>query len=405
MPDWKQKKKVVLGITGGISAYKTPEIVRALVKAGCDVEVVLTSEGERFVSPMVLSTLAGKRVWRQADFLSDDTGWRIPHIALADWADVILVAPCTAETLSNMARGAGKELLCSILLAAGAPVVVFPAMNVNMLNHPATARNMEILKETGIFIADPETGSLACGYEGKGRLPAVEVILEEMWKALCPSKKLEGKNVLVTAGPTWEFLDPVRFLSNPSSGKMGYAMARAAWYRGASVTFVHGPASFTNLSGFGVKPVVSAEEMKRTVLALSEEMDYIVKAAAVGDFRAASFSDRKIKRANADTVTINLVQNTDIAASLGERKLPGQVLVGFAAESHDLLVNASEKMKRKNLDFIVANDITAADSGFGTDTNTVKLLSRSGTAEEFSGTKEDVAERVWSSILDEDWLL
>jgi phosphopantothenoylcysteine decarboxylase/phosphopantothenate--cysteine ligase len=278
-------------------------------------------------------------------------------------------------------------------------------MNVNMLNHPATARNMEILKETGIFIADPETGSLACGYEGKGRLPAVEVILEEMWKALCPSKKLEGKNVLVTAGPTWEFLDPVRFLSNPSSGKMGYAMARAAWYRGASVTFVHGPASFTNLSGFGVKPVVSAEEMKRTVLALSEEMDYIVKAAAVGDFRAASFSDRKIKRANADTVTINLVQNTDIAASLGERKLPGQVLVGFAAESHDLLVNASEKMKRKNLDFIVANDITAADSGFGTDTNTVKLLSRSGTAEEFSGTKEDVAERVWSSILDEDWLL
>ncbi|MBP9027649.1 MAG: bifunctional phosphopantothenoylcysteine decarboxylase/phosphopantothenate--cysteine ligase CoaBC [Aminivibrio sp.] len=405
MSDWKQKKKVVLGITGGISAYKTPEIVRALVKAGCEVEIVLTADGERFVSPMVLSTLAGKRVWRQSDFLSDDTGWKIPHIMLADWAEVIIVAPCTAETLSNMARGAGKELLCAMLLATGAPVVVFPAMNVNMLNHPATARNMEILKETGVIIADPETGSLACGYEGKGRLPAVEVILEEMWKALCPSKKLEGKNVLVTAGPTWEFLDPVRFLSNPSTGKMGYAMARAAWYRGASVTFVHGPASFSNLSGFDVKSVVSAEEMKRTVLALSEEMNFIVKAAAVGDFRAASFSDRKIKRANADTVTIDLVQNTDIAASLGERKAPGQVLVGFAAESHDLLANASEKMKRKNLDFIVANDITASDSGFGTDTNTVKLLSRTGTAEEFSGTKEDVAEKVWSSILEEDWLL
>lgn len=405
MPDWKQKRKVVLGITGGISAYKTPEIVRALVKSGCDVEAVLTSDGEKFVSPMVLSTLAGKRVWRQSDFLSDDAGWKIPHITLADWADVVIVAPCTAETLSNMARGAGKELLCSLLLATGAPVVVFPAMNVNMLNHPATARNMEILKETGIIIADPETGSLACGYEGKGRLPSVEVILEEMWKTLCPSKKLEGKHVLVTAGPTWEFLDPVRFLSNPSTGKMGYAMARSAWYRGASVTFVHGPAAFSNLSGFDVKSVVSAEEMKRTVLALSEEMDYIVKAAAVGDFRAASFSDRKIKRANADAVTVVLVQNTDIAASLGERKRQGQTLIGFAAESHDLLANASEKMKRKNLDYIVANDITASGSGFGTDTNSVRLLSRDGSADEFSGTKEDVAERVWNRILEEDWLL
>ena len=405
MPDWKQKRKVVLGITGGISAYKTPEIVRALVKSGCDVEAVLTSDGEKFVSPMVLSTLAGKRVWRQSDFLSDDAGWKIPHITLADWADVVIVAPCTAETLSNMGRGAGKELLCSLLLATGAPVVVFPAMNVNMLNHPATARNMEILKETGIIIADPETGSLACGYEGKGRLPSVEVILEEMWKTLCPSKKLEGKHVLVTAGPTWEFLDPVRFLSNPSTGKMGYAMARSAWYRGASVTFVHGPAAFSNLSGFAVKSVVSAEEMKRTVLALSEEMDYIVKAAAVGDFRAASFSDRKIKRANADAVTVDLVQNTDIAASLGERKRQGQTLIGFAAESHDLLANASEKMKRKNLDYIVANDITASGSGFGTDTNSVRLLSRDGSADEFSGTKEDVAERVWNRILEEDWLL
>ncbi|MBL3538580.1 bifunctional phosphopantothenoylcysteine decarboxylase/phosphopantothenate--cysteine ligase CoaBC [Aminivibrio sp.] len=405
MPDWKRNRKVVLGITGGISAYKAPEIVRALVKSGCDVEVVLTSDGEKFVSPMVLSTLAGKRVWRQSDFLSDDTGWKIPHITLADWADVIIVAPCTAETLSNMARGAGKELLCSLLLAAGSPVVVFPAMNVNMFNHPATARNIEILKETGIIIADPETGSLACGYEGKGRLPSVEVILEEMWKALCPSKKLEGKNVLVTAGPTREFLDPVRFLSNPSTGKMGYAMARSAWYRGASITFVHGPAVFSNLGGFDVKSVVSAEEMKRTVLSLSEEMDYIVKAAAVGDFRAASFSDRKIKRANVDTLTVDLVQNTDIAAALGERKRQGQILVGFAAESHDLLLNASEKMRRKNLDFIVANDITASGSGFGTETNTVKLLSVDGSAEEFSGTKEDVAESVWSRILEEDWLL
>lgn len=405
MPEWKRNRKVLLGITGGISAYKSPEILRGLVKAGCEVEVVLTSEGERFVSPMVLSTLAGKRIWRQNDFLSEADGWKIPHITLADWAEVVVVAPCTAETLSNFARGAGKELLCSILLASRAPVVVFPAMNVNMLNHPATARNIEILKETGVVIADPESGSLACGYEGKGRLPSVEVILEEMWKALCPSRKLEGKNVLVTAGPTWEFLDPVRFLSNPSTGKMGYAMARTAWYRGAAVTFVHGPVPFSNLGGFSVLPVVSAEEMKRTVLSLSEEMDYIVKAAAVGDFRAASFSNKKIKRGSTGSFSVELLQNSDIAALLGERKLPGQTLIGFAAESHDLLSNSAEKMRKKNLDFIVANDITASGSGFGTDTNTVKLLRREGEAEEISGSKEDVAEGVWSSILEEDWLL
>ena len=251
------------------------------------------------------------------------------------------------------------------------------------------------------MVAEPDTGSLACGYEGKGRLPATEVILEELWRALCPSKSLEGKNVLVTAGPTWEFLDPVRFLSNPSTGKMGYAMARAAWYRGARVTFVHGPAEFSNLEGFSAKPVVSAEEMKREVLAASDEMDFIVKAAAVGDFRAASPSDKKIKREKLDSLTIELEQNADIAAALGERKRPGQVLVGFAAESHDLVENAAAKMKRKKLDFIAANDITASDAGFGADTNTVRLLDPGGGSEEFSGSKEEVADCLWRAILKE----
>lgn len=401
MARWKNSRKIVLAVTGGISAYKAPEILRALVKAGCDVEVVLTAGGEKFVSPMVLSTLAGKRVWRQEDFLSDEMGWKIPHITLADWADGVLIAPCTAETLSNIARGSGKELLCSLVLAARSPVIVFPAMNVNMLANPATAENCEVLRRRGIVVAEPDTGSLACGYEGKGRLPATEVILEELWRALCPSKSLEGKNVLVTAGPTWEFLDPVRFLSNPSTGKMGYAMARAAWYRGARVTFVHGPAEFSNLEGFSAKPVVSAEEMKREVLAASDEMDFIVKAAAVGDFRAASPSDKKIKREKLDSLTIELEQNADIAAALGERKRPGQVLVGFAAESHDLVENAAAKMKRKKLDFIAANDITASDAGFGADTNTVRLLDPGGGSEEFSGSKEEVADCLWRAILKE----
>ncbi len=401
MARWKNNRKIVLAVTGGISAYKAPEILRALVKAGCDVEVVLTAGGEKFVSPMVLSTLAGKRVWRQEDFLSDEMGWKIPHITLADWTDGVLIAPCTAETLSNIARGSGKELLCSLVLAARSPVIVFPAMNVNMLANPATAENCEVLRRRGIVVAEPDTGSLACGYEGKGRLPATEVILEELWRALCPSKSLEGKNVLVTAGPTWEFLDPVRFLSNPSTGKMGYAMARAAWYRGARVTFVHGPAEFSNLEGFSAKPVVSAEEMKREVLAASDEMDFIVKAAAVGDFRAASPSDKKIKREKLDSLTIELEQNADIAAALGERKRPGQVLVGFAAESHDLVENAAAKMKRKKLDFIAANDITASDAGFGADTNTVRLLDPGGGSEEFSGSKEEVADCLWKAILKE----
>ncbi len=399
MDTWKSKKRVVLGITGGIAAYKGPEIVRALVKAGCEVEVVLTGDGERFVSPLVLSTLAGRRTWRREDFLSDEHGWKIPHITLADWADVVVVAPCTAETIANTAQGRGKELLASLLLATRAPVVLFPAMNVNMLANPATADNLETLRERGYTVVEPDSGDLACGYEGKGRLPSPDIILEEMWRALCPDRRLKGKNVLVTAGPTWEFLDPVRFLSNPSTGKMGIAAARSAWYRGASVDLVLGPVSLSNLYGFRVVPVVSAEDMKKAVLSRSDDMDFIVKAAAVGDYRAASFSGEKIKRSGADTLRIDLVQNTDIAAALGKKKKPGQTLIGFAAESHDLLKNAAEKIRKKNLDFIVANDITAENAGFASDTNSVRILGADGSMTEYSGTKEDVAEAIWNTVL------
>ena len=399
MPTWKNKVKIVLGITGGIAAYKAPELVRTFVKSGCEVEVVLTEDGEKFVSPMVLSTLAGRRIWRQRDFLSDEYGWRIPHISLADWADVVVVAPCTAETLANTVQGRGKELLGSLLLATRAQVLLCPAMNVNMLSNPATAENIRTLKNRGYAVVDPDSGDLACGYEGKGRLPSPDVLLEEMWRVACPKKELQRKNVLVTAGPTWEFLDPVRFLSNPSTGKMGVAVARAAWYRGASVTLVLGPVSLTNLSGFEVVRVVSAEEMKEAVLSRSGEMEYIVKAAAVGDYRPASYAGEKIKRSGSDTLRIDLIQNTDIAAALGQRKRPGQVLIGFAAESHDLQKNASEKIRTKNLDFIVANDITAPAAGFGADTNTVRILSADGSVSEFAGTKEDVAEEIWNTVL------
>ncbi len=398
MPNWKKNKRVVLGVTGGISAYKAPELVRALVKAGCEVEVVLTEGGESFVSPLVLSTLAGRRAWCSRDFLSDDHGWMIPHISLAAWADVVIVAPCTAETLANIAQGRGKELLGSLILATQAPVLICPAMNVNMISNEATAANIKTLEERGISIVDPDSGDLACGYEGKGRLPATGVILEEMWRLLCPHRNLADKRVLVTAGPTYEYLDPVRFIGNPSSGKMGLAVARAAWYRGASVTLVLGPSSLTELSGLDVVRVVSAEEMKSAVLALSEEMDFIVKAAAVGDFRPSSLSQEKIKRGSSDTISVELIQNTDIAAALGERKREGQILIGFAAESHDILQNAALKIKNKNLDFIVANDITDPGSGFGVDTNSVRILGADGSSSEYSGSKEDVAEEIWNVV-------
>ena len=399
MVPWKTDRKILLAVTGGISAYKAPDILRGLVKAGCRVEVVLTEDAERFVSPMVLSTLAGRRVWQQRDFLSDDHGWEIPHIALADWADAILVAPCTAETLANTAHGQGQKLVGALLLAAHAPVCLFPAMNVHMLDNPATAANIALLRERGYIVVDPESGSLACGYEGRGRLPSTEVILEELWRAISPSRHLSGKKVLVTAGPTWEFLDPVRFLSNPSTGKMGYAMARAAWYRGADVSLVLGPSALHNLYGFSVVPVVSAEDMKREVLARSDDMDVIVKAAAVGDFRPASYSGEKIKRRDRDVLSIELEQNPDIAAALGERKRTGQLLVGFAAESHNLLENAKGKIAKKNLDFIIANDITAPASGFGTDTNTVRVIDAGGACITIEGTKEDVAEGIWDILL------
>ncbi len=399
MLNWKSDRKIVLGITGGIAAYKSPEIVRALVKAGCEVEVVLTEGGERFVSPMVLSTLAGRRAWRGCEFLSDDYGWRIPHISLADWADAVVVAPCTAETLANTVQGRGKELLGSILLATGAPVLLCPAMNVNMLNNAATVHNLDILRSRGYHVLDPDSGDLACGYEGKGRLPAPHVILEEMWRAICPDKSLEGKNVLVTAGPTHEYLDPVRFISNPSSGKMGLAMARAAWYRGARVTLVLGPTGIADLSGIEVVRVVSALEMRDAVLSRSAEMDYVVKAAAVGDFRPAEFSSDKIKRRGADTMKLELVQNPDIAAALGERKRDGQVLIGFAAESSDVLANAADKIRSKRLDYIVANDIAAPGCGFGGDTNSVCVLGADGGSASFSGTKEEVAEGIWDTVL------
>lgn len=407
MLKWKRSRRVLLCVTGGIAAYKIPDLVSRLGKLDCEVEIVLTKAAESLVSPLALSTLSGRRTWLQDDFLSEKRGFEIPHIHLAEWAEVVVVAPCTANSAAGLAQGRGGSILEAALLATRAPVVLFPAMNTHMFDHPATRQNLRTLAERGVRVVDPEFGSLACGYEGKGRLPNTGLILEEIAWALSPRRDLAGRHILVTAGPTQEYLDPVRFISNPSSGKMGLAMARAAWYRGAEVRVVLGPASDDALASVGgshgleICNVVSALEMRDAVMENRDWADCVVKAAAVGDYRAASREEHKIKREKKDTLILSLVQNPDIAAELGADKRPGQLLIGFAAETDDLVKNARAKMERKGLDLMVANDVTAPGSGFAVDTNTVRLISKRGEAMEetqFSGSKEEVADAVWETV-------
>ena len=398
--EWKKGRRILLGITGGIAAYKVPDLVRRLRSAGNEVEIILTESAERLVSPLVLSTLSGRRVWLQKDFLDFENGWKIPHITLAEWAEIVCIAPCTANMMRRAANGEAETLLGAALLATRAPVLLCPAMNVNMWEHETTMRHKEACLRNGYRVLEPDTGFLACGTEGRGRLPSIEVILEEIWRILCPVRDLEGKKVLVTAGPTWEFLDPVRFISNPSSGRMGYAIAQNAWYRGAEVTLVSGPVSIQPPHGIALVRVQSALDMLEAVLEQAERADFIVKAAAVGDYRPKEFSAEKIKRGGKNSLVVQFEQNPDIAATIGARKKPGQVLIGFAAESHALEKNAAEKLVSKNLDFIVANRITGPDGAFGSEHNTIHILDQKGGKETFSGSKEEVAWRLWDFILE-----
>lgn len=395
MTYWKTDRKILLGITGGIAAYKIPQLVRLITKAKCQAEIIMTDSAQDFVTPMTLGTLSGREVWTDSAF--DRT---IPHIKLTQWAEVFVIAPCTANTLAKIAHGIADNLLTSAVIAASCPVLVFPAMNERMYSNPAVQENIAVLKRRGIFVAEPEAGDLACGTSGKGRMPEPGEIMHEIFRALCPVHDMAGKHVLVTAGPTHEYIDPVRYISNPSSGKMGAAMAREAWYRGADVKIIVGP---VDVDGYGVDVVhvVSANDMLDAVKANLDWADYVVKAAAVGDYRAKEFSGTKIKREGRDIITLELVQNPDIAAEVGRLKRDGQVLIGFAAETANVTENAREKLARKNLDYILANDVLADGAGFGVDTNTLRLIPRDPAKPErtFTGLKEDVAFDVWSNVL------
>ena len=369
-------KEIVLGVTGGIAVYKAVELLRLLVKAGASVHVVMTRGATEFVTPLTFQTLSGNPVHLELfNLISEE---RIGHISLAERADLFIVAPATANCIGKLAGGIADDLLTTTIMATKAPVLIAPAMNVNMYQNPIYRENEARLKSHGYLFVPPVCGMLACGYEGEGKLPAPEVILEEALSALTP-KRLAGERVLVTAGPTLEEIDPVRYISNHSSGKMGYAIARQARLRGAQVTLVTGPTALIPPQGVTVIRVQSAKEMREAVLGCLEQNDIVIKAAAVADYRPKARFGAKVKKTEAQ-LAIELEKNPDILAEIGARK-EGRLLVGFAAETQDLVLNATGKLTAKNLDLVVANDVSQEGAGFNVDTNIVKLLFRDGRVE------------------------
>jgi phosphopantothenoylcysteine decarboxylase/phosphopantothenate--cysteine ligase len=372
-------KEIILGVTGGIAAYKAVELLRLLTKAGADVHVIMTRSAEEFITPLTFQTLSMNPVSTSLFNLISER--EIGHISLADRADLFIIAPATANIVGKLAGGIADDMLTTTVMATKAPVLIAPAMNVNMYQNPLYKENEAKLKRHGYLFVEPAKGLLACGWEGEGKLQEPGVIFEEAVAALTP-KDLVGEHLLVTAGPTREELDPIRFLSNYSSGKMGYAIARGARRRGASVTLITGATCLE--APWGVKSVAveSAEEMRAAVLDHLPVSTIIIKAAAVADYRPRLRADEKIKKADSPLV-LELTKNPDILAELGKIKAE-RLLVGFAAETENLLGNAAKKLAEKNLDMIVANDVSQAGAGFNVDTNIVKLLFKNGQVEELS---------------------
>ena len=387
---------VVLGVTGCIGAYKACEVLRELQKRGVDVHVVMTQAATRFVSPMTVEALSRHPVFHDQWALGENG--EIRHVSLADDASLLLVAPATANSIGKFARGTADDALSTLYLATRAPVVVAPAMNVNMFEHPALRENLDLLRGRGVGVVEPGDGYLACGWLGKGRLAEVDAIVEAALGRLARSRDLAGETVLVTAGPTVEDLDPVRYLSNRSTGAMGYRLAEAARDRGARVVLVSGPTSLREPPGTTFVGVRSADEMQRAVAAHAAGASVVIAAAAVSDYRPAQASGSKLKKTEGP-LRLELVRTPDILEGLGEAK-GERVLVGFAAETENLVANARHKLEAKNLDLIVANDVTAEGAGFGGSTNAVVLVRRDGTRSEVPlASKREVAERILDEVV------
>lgn len=387
-------KKIILGVTGGIAAYKSCELVRKLVKEKASVQVIMTENAMEFVTPLTLQTLSGNRVATK----TFDLAWEseIGHITLADSADVIVVAPATASFIGKVASGIADSLLTTVILATRSPVIVCPAMNVNMYNNPAVQENLEKLSSRGFHIVEPEEGDLACGWEGKGRLPHIDDICNEIERVLTP-QDLSGEKVLVTAGATREYIDSVRFISNPSSGKMGYSLAKAAWMRGADVVLVSGKGCLEAPGGITVVDIISSEEMHTAVMEQLDWATIVVKAAAVGDYTPVDNLNGKIKKDDSDR-SLKLTRTKDILKEVGQSK-NGKFIIGFAAETENIIDNAIDKLIKKNADIIVANNVLTEGAGFEEDTNVASLVYGKGEIEELPlMTKLELAHKVFDKV-------
>jgi phosphopantothenoylcysteine decarboxylase/phosphopantothenate--cysteine ligase len=385
-----------LGVTGGIAAYKAAEFLRLLVKEEVDVHVVMTQNAQKFIAPLTFQTLSGNPVVSDPFALVEDA--RIGHIALADLAELVVILPATANMIGKIANGIADDFLSTMVMATRAPVLIVPSMNVNMWENPALQKNIQTLLERGCHLMEPGEGELACHWYGKGRLPELNDVVEKMEDLLTP-KDLKGERILITGGPTQEPMDPVRFITNRSSGKMGYALAEIARRRGAEVIFISGPTSLS-LPGRGIQYVTvrTAEEMRKAVFAHLEGSSVVIMAAAVSDYRPKVISDKKIKKGDSETI-LALERTKDILEELGKKK-ENRILVGFAAETEDLIAHAQKKLQEKNLDLIVANDVTQPGTGFGSDTNQVKILSPSGQVKDIPlATKEEISRVIFDHVV------
>lgn len=388
-------KQIVLGVTGGIAAYKAAEFVRLLVKQEAQVHVVMTQNAQQFITPLTFQTLSGNPVVTDPFCLLDET--KIGHIALADLAEMIVILPATANIIGKIANGIADDFLSTMVMASKAPVLIVPSMNVNMWESEALQKNLRILVERGFYFVEPGEGELACHWYGKGRLAELSDVVERMEDILSP-KDLRGEKILVTAGPTQEPIDPVRFITNPSSGKMGYAIAQIARRRGAQVTLITGPTSLRiPRDDIRLISIKTAEEMRRAVFANLKDCSVVIKAAAVSDYRPKEVSRSKLKK-SASNLSLELERTRDILAEIGAKK-GKRILIGFAAETDDLIANAKKKLKEKHLDLIVANDVTKSGAGFATETNQVKFLYPSGEVKDLPlMSKGEVAQMILDEV-------
>ncbi len=394
----EQKKTVLLGVTGGIACYKSAMLASGLVKAGYNVEVLMTPNATQFIAPLTFEQLTGNRV--AVDTFDRNFPHQVEHIALADKADLVLIAPATANVLAKCAHGLADDMLTTTVLACNCPKMAAPAMNTKMYLNPVTQDNIATLRGYGWTVLEPASGRLACGAVGPGKMPEPEDLLEQVQLVLGHEKDMAGLHLLVTAGPTQEALDPVRFMTNHSTGSMGYAIARAAAMRGAQVTLVSGPTSLKAPAGVEFVPVVSAQDMFEAVTSRADQQDVIVKAAAVADYRPAHVADNKIKKGAGDEdLTLELERTQDILAWLGQHKKEGQFLCGFSMETQNLVENSRKKLVKKNLDMVAANSLTVPGAGFGGSTNVLTLITADGDNALPLMSKADAAQRLLDEIL------